>query len=218
MSDFERARQSMVDNQLRTSAVTDWRILTRMAAVPREAFVNDARRPVAYIDDVQWLGEPDSKRFMPAPATFAKLVQLAEVLETDSVLDIGAGTGYSAAVLAGLAATVTGIEPDAQLAAVANANLANLGITNAKVVAGDIGLVAKSTFDVIIVEGALDQVPAEFFARLSEGGRLVALIRTGVVAVANVYVKSGEGISARAEFNAMLPSFFSATRVDEFVF
>lgn len=218
MSEYQRARQSMVDNQLRTSAITDWRILTRMGEVPREAFVNDDRRPVAYIDDVQWLGEAGSGRFMPAPATFGKLVQLAEVLDTDNVLDVGAGLGYSTAVLAGLAASVTGIESNADLAAVASANLANLGVTNATIVVGDIGGVAKASFDVIIVEGALSEVPAEFFARLREGGRLVALIRTGVVAVANVFVKNGQGISARAEFNAMLPSLFSATRADEFVF
>lgn len=218
MSEFQRARQSMVDNQLRTSAITDWRILTRMAAVPREAFVNDDRRAVAYIDDIQWLGEAGSGRFMPAPATFGKLVQLAEILETDSVLDVGAGLGYSTAVLAGMAASVTGLEPNADLAAIANANLANIGVTNATIIAGDIGRVANSSFDVIIVEGALDEVPAEFLARLSEGGRLVALMRTGVVAVANVFVKNGQGISARAEFNAMLPSFFSATRAEEFVF
>lgn len=218
MTEFERARGRMVDNQLRTSAVTDWRLLAQMGVVPRELFVPATRRAVAYIDEVQWFGAPAAQRFIPAPATFAKLLQLAEVTETDTVLDVGAATGYSTAVIAGLAASVVGLEQDAALAATARANLEQLGIVNARIIAGDIAAIAGEQFDVIMVEGALDSVPAAFLAALKDGGRLVALIRNGAVAVANVFVKTGQGIAARGEFNATLPPLYAARTAEEFVF
>ena len=107
MVDYSTARRRMVDNQLRTSNVTDRRILAAMEDVPRERFLPDARRALAYVDAVHDLG---GGRFLAAPAPFAKLLQLAEVDHTDTVLDVGAGSGYSVAVLARLARQVTGID------------------------------------------------------------------------------------------------------------
>lgn len=218
MTDFERARALMVDNQLRTSGVTEHRLLARMAMIPRELFVSASRKPVAYIDDVQWLGEPGARRFLAPPALLAKLLQLAEISETDSVLDIGAATGYSTAVIGGLAASVTGLEANAGLASLARTNLDELGIANASIVVGDLGALRGQLFDVVIVEGALDSVPQAFLAVLRDGGRLVALIRSGGVAVANVFVKTGATITARGEFNATLPPLDAARPVEEFVF
>ena len=93
----------MVDNQIETSAVTDQRLLSVLRRVPRELFVPAARRALAYTDAPHPLG---NGRTLPAPAVFARLVQLAGILETDRVLDHGAGNGYSTAVLAGLAREV----------------------------------------------------------------------------------------------------------------
>lgn len=218
MTDFERARALMVDNQLRTSGVTEHRLLASMAAIPRERFVAVDRRSVAYIDDVQWLGEPAARRFMPPPALLAKLLQLAEITENDDVLDIGAATGYATAVIAGYAASATGLEANAGLADIARANIEVLGLANAGIVAGDVAALRGRQFDVVIVEGALDSVPDAFFAALKAGGRLVALIRGGGVAVANVFVKTGAAITARGEFNATLPPLLAARAVEEFVF
>ena len=215
MIDYELARKLMVDNQLRTHHVTERRILAAMGRVPRELFVPEARRPLAYIDDTQPLGA--GSRFMAPPSLLAKLVQLADVQPGDEVLDIGAGSGYSAAVLAGLGATVHGLEEDAALVAEANATLASLGIANASVSLGSFGDV-NGDYDVIVLQGAVEAVPANLFARLKEGGRLVAMIRKGVVAVANLYVKSGTGVTARAEFNASLPPLSAVRPVEQFVF
>lgn len=208
----------MVENQLRSGGVTSAPILARMRAIPRENFVAPDRRDLAYIDDIQWFGGKASGRFMAAPATLGKLLRVAEITPADTVLDIGAATGYSTAVIAGLAASVTGLEPDADLAATASANLAALGLTNASVIAGDIARLGKARFDVIIVQGALDSVPDAFTAALADGGRLVALIRTGGVSVAHVFVKSGGQVTARAEFDAVLPPLMASQRDEEFVF
>lgn len=218
MVDFERARAHMVESQLRAGGVTNAPILAQMRSVPRELFVAANRRDVAYIDDIQWLGERSSGRFMAAPATLARLLRLAEITERDAVLDFGAGTGYGTAVMAGLAATVVGIEPDAALAAEANANLARLGIGNASVTAGSVEKIGHGQFDVIIVQGALDTVPEVFTAALADGGRLVALIRTRAVCVAHILVKSAGKVTTRAEFNAFLPPLNIERPNEEFVF
>lgn len=214
MVDFQRARAHMVESQLRAGGVTNAPILARMRSIPREDFVAPSRRELAYADDIQWLG---NGRFMAAPATLAKLIKLAEITSDDAVLDIGAATGYSTAVIAGLAASVTGLEQDADLAAAATANLAALGLTNARIVAGDIDQLGQARFDAIIVQGALDSVPDAFLAALNEGGRLVALMRNGAVSVAHVFVKSGRGVTSRAEFNAFLPPLAQRSN-EEFTF
>lgn len=218
MTQFDTLRAKMVDNQLRTSGVTAEALLAEMATLPRERFVPADRQAVAYIDDIHWLGQGATRRFMMAPATLAKMLQLAEITRDDAVLDIGAATGYGTAVMAGLAATVVGLETDPGLAATASATLKDLGITNATMVAGDMTALKRASFDVIIVQGALASVPDAMFDHLNDGGRLVAMIRTDGVLVANVFVKTGKNIAARGEFNASLPALDQAQPAPEFVF
>ena len=217
MVDFQRARAHMVESQLRAGGVTNASILASMRAVPRENFVDPRRRDVAYVDDIQWLGNRAAGRFMPAPATLAKLIDLAEIAPGDRVLDLGAGTGYATAVMANLAGEVTGLEPDAGLAAQAVNNLAALGLNNARIVAGELGQLGSASFDVVIVEGALESVPEAYLARLDDGGRLVALLGTGAALVANLFVKSGGDTTVRADFNAYLPPLVRQ-RNEDFVF
>jgi len=217
MSEFERARRFMVDNQLRTSNITDRRILSVMGRVPRERFVPPARQDIAYIDDSHRFGG-QSNRAMLAPAPFAKLIQLAEIEPQDTILDIGSASGYSVAVLADLGKQVTGVESDPELVAKANANLAALDITNARVVEGSFSAPPSGVFDVIVIEGAVEAVPETLFAGLAEGGRLVALLQMGATAVANIYVKSGQSVAGRATFNSSAPLLEIEARESEFVF
>ena len=217
MADFATARRRMVDNQLRTSNVTDRRILAAMDEVPRERFVPEGREALAYADIVHDLG---GGRALAPAAPFARLIQLAEVDRTDTVLDIGAGTGYSTAVLARLADRVTGLESDPALAGEARRLLGELGFANVSITEGalDGSGLPRDSFDVIVLEGAVTSEPTALFALLKEGGRLVALLRGDGPGVAHVYVRSGGGVAARAEFNTALPPLASAAREDAFVF
>src|SRR6476659_589152 len=134
MSGFATARQKMVDGQVRPSDVTDIRIIDAMLAVPREAFVPENKQALAYLDldlDVSEAGA--AKRFLIKPAVLAKMLQAAEIKETDRVLVVGCATGYAAAVIAQFASQVTATESDSALAAKAQASLASNGCGNVTV-------------------------------------------------------------------------------------
>ena len=139
MIDFAAARRTMVESQLRPTKVTDRRLLAAMGELPRELFLPPSRRPLAYMDaavEVWPAIDGALPRYLLAPVVLARLIQLASVEATDSVLDIGCATGYSTAVLSRLASAVTAVEVEPELAAAARANLAALGIGNATVVEG----------------------------------------------------------------------------------
>jgi len=213
MTDYARARTLMVDNQLRTSGITDRRLLGVMGAVPRETFVPAARQPLAYIDEAHPL---NATRKLGPPVPFAKLIQLAGIEHTDHVLDVGCGTGYSAAVIAGLAAQVLASEDDPALASAARKNLVAVGASNASVADGSAA--QQGPFDVIVVEGTLAEVPQALLDALKAEGRLVAYVGSpGKVPVAYLFAKSGKGIAARADFDGRLPPLAKADS-DAFVF
>ena len=217
MTDFAHARKTMVDNQLRTGAITDRRLLTAMGEVPREKFVPATRQALAYIDEAQPIS---ATRKLGPPAPFARLVQLASVEHTDRVLDLGCGTGYSAAVLGRLAAVVVAADTDAALVAAARKTLGEIGASNVTVVEGSLtgAGAGQEPFDVIVVEGTLPEVPDALFAQLKPDGRLVALVGApGKVPVAHLFAKSGQGIASRADFDARLPPL-APVRDDRFVF
>ena len=134
MSGFATARQKMVDGQVRPSDVTDIRIIDAMLAVPREAFVPENKRALAYLDLDLDVGETGSaRRFLIKPAVLAKMLQAAEIGETDHVLVVGCATGYAAAVIAKFAGHVTATDGDSALAAKAQACLASNGGGNVTV-------------------------------------------------------------------------------------
>ena len=125
MTDYSAARKAMVDNQVNTSSVTDGRLLAVLSRIPREIFVPADRQALAYSDAQHVLGDG---RFLPAPATFARLIQLAEITPEDRILDYWPGSGYSAAVLAALGRDVVVVEPVPTLAETCRSRLGDLGI------------------------------------------------------------------------------------------
>lgn len=208
----------MVDGQLHAGGVTEARLLSRFSSLPRERFVPEARQVLAYADDLHWFGRAGASRFMPAPAILGKLLGLAEIRPTDAVLDMGATTGYGTAVMAGLAASVVGLEDDANLRAAAAANLAALDLSNARVIDGAASQFDAASFDVIILQGTIDKVPETLLALLREGGRLVAIVRKGPVGTAHLFTKAGGKVTERPAFNAVLPDLPGQQKIQEFIF
>ena len=209
MLDFAAARRMMVDGQVRTSDVTDLRIVAAMLELPREKFVPPACAALAYLDrDVpaEEKGGAHGRRLLK-PMVLAKLVQAAAVDEQDRVLEIGCATGYSSALLGRLAASVIALEEDPALAAQAEQNLAAVGASNVKVVVGPLtaGWPAAAPFDVIFVNGAVEVVPESIRAQLNDGGRLLAVVGRAPVARAMRYRASGGDVSGWPVFDATAP-------------
>ncbi len=220
MIDFVELRRGMVDGQVRANDVTDLRIVAAMLDIPRERFVPERLRSLAYIDD-DLLIRPASgatpARYLIEPMVLAKLLQLAEVPPDALVLDIGVGTGYSAAVLARLCLQVVAVDDDADLVAAANATISDLAITNVAVLHGDLtgGWAPEAPYDVILLNGSVEVIPDALFAQLRDGGRLVAVVGRGGAGRAAVFTKVGTAISERSVFNAAippLPGFAAAPR------
>lgn len=201
MIDFARARQTMVDNQVATSSVTDRQLLSAMRRIPRENYVPATLADLAYIDREVPL---TSGRVLPAPAPFARLAQLAGITPGDKVLDAGCATGYSAAVLAALADRIVALETDAGLARQAKANLEAGGIANVTIVSGQLQAAAEAPFDVVVVEEPVAAPPPQLLGLLRDGGRLVALIhKENAPPVAHLFVKQGSTISGHATFDVL---------------
>ncbi|MXN67086.1 protein-L-isoaspartate O-methyltransferase [Stappia sp. GBMRC 2046] len=212
MGDFTQSRIRMVDTQLRTNDVTDYRVLDAMQEVPRERFVPSARRTVAYIDqDIPVQGD-GAGRYLLKPHILGRLVQLADVKQDDVVLVVGCSTGYSVAVLAKIAQSVVGLEGDEALVDAASATLIELGIENGAVVQGELtaGCASEGPYDVILIDGAVERLPDALTAQLKDGGRLVTIEGRGGSASARIYTRSGDTVSGRFAFNAaahVLPGF-----------
>ena len=220
MDDFASQRTKMVDSQLRTEAVTDYRILAAMGQVPRELFVPPARRDLAYLDSDIELKRSGEPRYLMQAAPFARLLQLAEIASSDSVLVVGTGTGYSAAVVASLARSVVAVESDPDLAMTARQNLAALNIANAKVVVGSLnaGAASDGPYDVIVLEGAVQKVPTSLLSQLTDGGRLVVVVGEGAAANATLCTRSEDEFGQRPAFNAAVRPLPGFRQPAEFVF
>ena len=220
MSGFSTARQKMVDGQVRTSDVTDSRILDAMLSVPREAFVPETSRPLAYLDLDLDVGRGGARRYLLTAALTAKLLQAAQIKSTDNVLVVGVASGYVAALVAKIAARVTATESDSALASTASTALAGLGLSNVTVrtAAAADGEPDSAPFDVIILNGATEIMPERLFGQLAEGGRLVGVFATSRPSRAMIVTHSHGDFGHRTLFDAAAPVLPGLGRVAEFVF
>lgn len=210
MSDFAAQRLNMVESQLRTNKVTDARIIKAMSEIARERFLPERLRGIAYVDEDIALG---GGRHVIEPMVAARLIQAAQIASGDLTLEIGTGTGYGTAVLSRLATTVLSVECDPALAKGAAEVLSALGFDNAVVVGGALqdGHAKQAPYDVIVIAGAVNHIPATLLAQLADGGRLVGVVvGADGVGRATLVQRRGGATNARQLFDAntsLLPGF-----------
>ncbi len=204
MFDVEVARRAMVDSQIRVNDVTDHRLLSAFSTLPRELFVPKAEAATAYGERNVPLG---SGRFLIKPRELAKLIQAADVQAGDLVLNIGAGRGYSAAVLSKLAETVVALEPDTGLRECAEKILALVHADNVVTIDGDLraAVPEQGPFNVIFIDAGVSSVPQSWLDQLAEGGRLAVFERDGSAGKGVVYVRARGSVGRRVAFDASVP-------------
>jgi protein-L-isoaspartate(D-aspartate) O-methyltransferase len=219
MSGFSTARQKMVDGQVRTNDVTDRRILDAMLELPREDFVPEDKRALAYLDlDLDVAAAGSAQRFLVKPMLMAKMLQAADIAATDNVLIVGCATGYAAAIAAKLAAKVTATESDPALVTEGSNILAHLSNVTVKVVEAAAGDPAGAPYDVIILNGATEVTPETLYGQLRDGGRLVGVFAMSRPARAMIVTHSHGDFGNRALFDAAAPVLPGLERRPAFVF
>ncbi len=194
----------MVDCQVRTDDVTEHGLISALLQVPREHFLPESLAELAYTDcefSLEGLGAPD--RHLMAPATFANMVEAAHVNENDVALVIGAGSGYSAAVLSLLATSVMAIESSKELADFSSQALSENGYDNVAVMHRELslGCAKEAPFDVILIEGSVEEIPSSLLDQLADKGRLVAIVGSGHSAKLQLVIRVGDQLSFRTLAN-----------------
>ena len=203
---FEQMRRAMVASQLRTTGVNDPRVVAAMGAVPRERFVPAERCALAYADTLVPVGHG---RQLNPPMALGRMLTEARLRGHEKALVIGAATGYSAAVLARLVASVTAVEEVPELAAFARAALAGTGV---ELVEGPLnqGHAAGAPYDFVLIDGAVEHVPQVIVDQLADGGEFaLALLDEGVTRLCVGRVVAGAfGTTAVSDAAAaVLPGF-----------
>lgn len=219
MQNFDIARENMILSQLRPNGIAEPALLEALKMVPREQFVPADLKRIAYLDEDVDLG---GGRYLPEPTVLARLVQALEVSKGDVVLDIGTGTGYSAALLSYLAATVVATEENADMVAEAERLLRDLDIFNVAVVAQENlaeGYAAQGPYHKILINGSVADVPAAILNQLADGGRLVTVVtQKGKLGTAVMYIRCGDEFGKRVLFDASVPTLPDFAAPKTFVF
>jgi len=216
MQDFTALRTMMVDTQVRPQDVTKFNIIEAMLTVAREAYLPDALRDVAYIGENVTL---DGVRVVLEPRTMGKMLDGLDIQPDEMVLDLGPGLGYSSALLARLAEAVVAIEEVPGLAAEAQEALSAQGVDNVAVIEGPLamGSAKHGPFDVICVEGGVEDVPAAILDQLKDGGRIAAIFMTGALGECRIGHKLDGKVFWRMAFNAAAPVLPGFHKDAEFV-
>lgn len=217
MTDFAAAREAMVDSQVRTSDVTRYAIIEAMSWCPRELFVPRAYDEIAYAETEVPMAPG---RAMMAPRAVAKMLDAVGIGPDDLVLDVAPGTGYSTAIISRLAAAVVAVEPDADLAARAATLFEELELVNTIVEQGDPaeGAPAHGPYEVIFVNGAVEELPTTLTGQLRNGGRLVAIFAERGVGRCKIMLRAGDSLAERVVFDLDAPRLPGFERPHAFTF
>ena len=210
MTDYKKRRKIMVDTQIRPSDVTKFPIIDAFLSVPREKFVPDGKREAAYIGENFQIGH---SRVILEPRTLAKLLDALDIQNDELVLDIGSGLGYSSAIISLIAEVVIAIEDDSTLASEAGEILSEIGADNVVVEVNKLeeGAPEHGPYDVIIIQGGVEEIPGSILKQLKNGGRVGAIFIEEGLGTAKIGFKSNDKINWRYSFNAaapVLPGFF----------
>jgi protein-L-isoaspartate(D-aspartate) O-methyltransferase len=191
--DFPEQRELMVERQLRRRGISDERVLTAMGRVPREYFVPEEVRRSAYNDSALPIGHEQT---ISQPWVVAAICQALHLDGTENVLEIGTGSGYSAAVLSELADRVISIERVPELGETARDKLDQLGIRNVEVIVADgsRGYPERAPYEGIAIHAATPEAPHSLLAELAEGGRLVVPIATGTADLLTAFIRTEDGL------------------------
>lgn len=217
MIDFAAAREAMVDCQVRPSDVTRYPIIEAMLAIPREEYLPESQRPVAYLGEHMPLAPG---RVLLDPRVFAKMLDAINVTSSDLVLDIGCGRGYSSAVLARMSEAVIALEEVPELAEQAEEILSAQSVDNVIVESGPLaeGVPGQGPYDAIIIEGGVEVLPEAITDQLKIGGRIVAIFLEGRGGQARLGIKMDHGIAWRRIFDASAPKLSGFETAKAFVF
>lgn len=204
MQDFDAARRAMIDSQLRPEGVADAAVVNAIAGLPRENFVPPAARASAYGDRPVPLG---NGRALAPPAVTGRLLSELAPRPGERALVVGAASGYSAALLNSLGLTVTALESDPELAAMAKSVLPEIDVVEGDLAAGYPG---AAPYDIILIDGAIEHIPPEITAQLVEGGRIGAVLSDRGVGRLSVGRNAGGRVGLRTIADAdlaLLPGF-----------
>jgi len=209
MPDFTARRLMMVDTQVRPSDVTKFPIIDAMLRVPRELYVPSGKEEAAYMGENLPLG---GQRVLLEARTLAKMLDALMLRREDLVLDLGCAFGYSSAVIASMVEAVVAIEEDPDMVREAERTLAAEGVDNVAVIEAPLaqGAAKHGPYDVIIIQGAVEQIGDAILAQLKDGGRIAAIFAEGALGVVRIGYKSDVSVTWRFDFNAgapVLPGF-----------
>lgn len=207
MFDFAQARTNMVDCQIHTNGVIDPRILKAFETLPREQFLPDSKKPVAYQDEDIRL---DGGRILMEPQVNARMLQLLKPGEDDIALVVGDSSGYVAALLSFLVSTVLTLETEKPVIESIEKKHRNMDICNVVGVVGDLhkGVPENGPYALIFINGAVGEVPSELLKQLAPDGRLIAIVKHpgDVMGEVTLYQAGENGhISSYVHFKAGCP-------------
>ena len=216
MSDFATRREVMVDTQVRTCDVTKFPIINAMLSVLQENFVPRDKREVAYIGENITLG---NGRVVLEPRTLAKFLDTLDISKDELVLDVGSGLGYSSALISLLAEAVVALEDCADWASDSEEAFQEFGSDNIFVECGPLyeGAAKHGPYDVIFIQGAVEQVPQKIIDQLKDGGRLACIFLNGALGQAKIGYKLDNNINWRFVFNAGAPLLRGFEKSSKFV-
>lgn len=215
MSDYSTRRTVMVDTQVRPSDVTKFPIIDAMLSVPREAYVPMDLREAAYMGKNLDLWDG---RVLLEARTLAKMLDALNISKDELVLDVGAGLGYSSAVIARMAEAVVAVEDTDARVDEAQSILVEQNVDNVVVHKAELseGAAEHGPYDVIIVQGGVEELPQNLLQQLKDGGRIACVMMSGALGDVQIGQKSGEDMSWRSVFNAGAPVISGFERATEF--